>query len=163
MPRSSTSFGPQVTSFDYRTTSGLVAKTPLVSSAAEPVTIDGSTVAGTAPTATVNFYVNAQSVLYLTSNAGANWTLNFAGTAATPMNLFLNTGQSVTAVLLATQGSTAYYASTIQVDGTTVTPKWQGGSAPTAGNASGVDSYAFTIIKTGNAAFTVLASQTQFT
>ena len=61
-----------------------------------------------------------------------------------------------------TQGSTAYYLNAYQVDGGSVTPKWQGGTAPTAGNASGIDAYSFTIIKTADATFTVLASQTQF-
>jgi hypothetical protein len=60
------------------------------------------------------------------------------------------------------QGSTAYYLNAYQVDGSAVTPKWSGGSAPTEGNASGIDVYTFTIIKTANATFTVLASQTQY-
>jgi hypothetical protein len=42
-----------------------------------------------------------------------------------------------------------------------VTTRWLGG-APAAGNASGIDSYRYLIIKTGSAAFTVLASVTQF-
>jgi hypothetical protein len=63
---------------------------------------------------------------------------------------------------LAQQGGTAYYANVIQVDGSTVTPKWQGGTAPTSGNASSIDGYSLTILKTGNAAFTVFASQTKF-
>jgi len=74
----------------------------------------------------------------------------------------MSTGQSVTAAFLVTQGATAYYNSTVQVDGTTITPKWQGGTAPSAGNASAIDTYVYTIIKTGSAAFTILASQTQF-
>jgi hypothetical protein len=68
----------------------------------------------------------------------------------------------MTFAVLATQGSTAYYLNAYQVDGSAVTPKWQGGSAPTGGNASGIDVYTFTIIKTAAATFTVLASQTQF-
>jgi hypothetical protein len=72
------------------------------------------------------------------------------------------TGQSITAVFMVTQGSTAYYSSAVQVDGSAVTPKWQGGTAPTSGNASSIDVYSYTIIKTGSAAFTVLASQTKF-
>ena len=43
-----------------------------------------------------------------------------------------------------------------------VTPKWQGGTAPTSGNASSIDSYTYVLIKTGSAAFTVLAAQTKF-
>jgi hypothetical protein len=61
-----------------------------------------------------------------------------------------------------TNTGTAYYNSAVTIDGNSVTPKWQGGSAPTSGNASSVDSYTFVIIKTGSAAFTVLASQTKF-
>jgi len=64
--------------------------------------------------------------------------------------------------MLATQGSTAYYNSAVTIDGTSVTPYWQGGSAPTKGNASGIDVYTYTVIKTGSATYTVLASQTQF-
>jgi hypothetical protein len=80
----------------------------------------------------------------------------------TNVNSSLAVGQSVTASILLTQGSTAYYLNAYQVDGSTVTPKWSGGSAPTEGNASGIDVYTFTIIKTADATFTVLASQTQF-
>ena len=50
----------------------------------------------------------------------------------------------------------------IQVDGTTVTAIWQGGSAPTTGNASSTDVYTYTAIKTAASTYTVLASQTQF-
>jgi hypothetical protein len=60
-----------------------------------------------------------------------------------------------------TQGSTAYYLNTIQVDGSAVTPKWQGG-APTEGTASSINVYSFTIIKTADATFTVLASVAAF-
>ena len=78
------------------------------------------------------------------------------------MNTAMTTGQSITVAFLVTTGATAYYNNVVQVDGSTVTPKWQGGTAPTAGNASSVDIYTYTVFKTGNAAFTVFASQTQF-
>jgi hypothetical protein len=162
MPRVSSAYGQQASAFDYHTQNGSNLKGPLISSVAEPALIDSTTVAGTAPTATVNFYVGAQSVIYLTTNAGANWTMNFAGTGGTPLNLFMVTGQVVTVALLATQGATAYYNNAITIDGTSITPKYQGGTAWSAGNASGVDIYTYTIVKTGNAAFTVFASQTQF-
>jgi hypothetical protein len=68
----------------------------------------------------------------------------------------------MTVVFFATQTTVAYYNSAVQVDGSSVTPKWQGGSAPTAGNASGVDVYSYTIVKTANATFTVFASLSQF-
>jgi hypothetical protein len=121
-----------------------------------------ATVSATAATGTINYDVTTQSVLYYTSNASANWTVNFRGSSGTSLNTLMSTGQMITVAFLVTQGSTAYYNSAVQVDGSSVTPKWQGGTAPTAGNASSIDVYTYTIVKTGSAAFTVFASQTQF-
>lgn len=129
----------------------------VLSDAAEVVTVSA-----TAATGTINYDVTTQSVLYYTSNASANWTVNFRASSGTSLNTVMSTGQSVTVVFLVTQGSTAYFNSAVQVDGSSVTPKWQGGTAPTTGNASSIDAYSYTIIKTGNAAFTVLAAQVQF-
>ena len=121
-----------------------------------------ATISATAATGTINFDVTTQSVLYYTTNASANWTVNFRASSGTALNTAMATGQSITVAFLVTQGATAYYNSAVTVDGTSVTPKWQGGTAPTAGNASGVDAYVYTIVKTGSAAFTIFASQTQF-
>jgi hypothetical protein len=122
------------------------------------------TVSATAATGTIAYYATTQSVLYYTSNASANWTVNLTG-ASTPTTLdtLLSTGQCITLVHMVTQGSTAYYNNVVQVDGTTsgVTTKWQT-SAPTYGNPSGIDVYSYTVIKTGSATFTVLASLVPF-
>lgn len=122
-----------------------------------------ATVSATAATGTINYDVTTQSVMYYTSNASANWTVNFRGSSGTSLNTLMSTGQSMTVAFLVTQNSTAYYNNAVQIDGTTsgVTTRWLGG-APTAGNASGIDSYRYLIIKTGSATFTVLASNTQF-
>jgi hypothetical protein len=121
-----------------------------------------ATVSATAATGTIAYDVTTQSVIYYTSNASANWTVNFRASAGTSLNTIMSTGQSVTVAFLVTQGATAYYNSAVQVDGSAVTPKWQGGTAPTAGNINSVDVYSYVIVKTGNAAFTVFASQTKF-
>lgn len=120
------------------------------------------TVSATAATGTINYDVTTQNVLYYTSNASANWTVNFRGSSGTSLNTLMSTGQVVTVTFLVTQGSTAYYNSAVQVDGASVTPKYQGGTAWSSGNASGIDAYTYAIIKTGSATFTVLASQTRF-
>lgn len=120
------------------------------------------TVSATAATGTINYDVTTQSVLYYTTNASGNFTMNFRGSAGTSLNTLLATGQSVTVAFLNTNGGTAYYNSAVQVDGASVTPKWQGGTAPSSGNASSIDIYVYTIIKTGAATFTVAASQTKF-
>lgn len=121
-----------------------------------------TTVSATAATGTINFDVTTQSVLYYTSNASGNWTLNVRASSGTTLNTVMATGQSVTIAFIVTNGSTAYYQTGFQVDGSSVSPRWQGGTAPTAGNASSLDVYVVTIIKTGSATFTALASQTKF-
>ena len=121
-----------------------------------------TTVTATAATGTINFDVTTQSVLYYTSNASGNWTLNVRASSGTTLNTVMSTGQSVTIAFIVTNGGTAYYQTGFQVDGSSVTPRWQGGTAPTAGNASSLDVYVVTIIKTGSATFTALASQTKF-
>lgn len=120
------------------------------------------TTSATAATGTINYDISTQSVIYYTSNASANWTVNFRFNSSTSLNTALATGQAVTVVFLVTQGATAYYNNAVTIDGSSVTPKYQGGSAWTSGNVSGVDAYSYTIVKTGAAAFTVFASQTQF-
>ena len=121
-----------------------------------------TTVSATASTGTIQYDVTTQSVLYYTTNASANFTVNFRASSGTSLNTAMSTGQAVTVVFLCTNGTTAYYNNAVTVDGTSVTPKYQGGTAWSSGNASGIDAYSYTIIKTGSAAFTILAAQTQF-
>jgi hypothetical protein len=121
-----------------------------------------NTISATAATGTIAYDVTTQSVLYYTTNASGNFTVNFRGSVGTSLNTIMATGESLSVTFLVTNGATAYYNSAVQVDGSSVTPKWQGGTAPTSGNASSIDSYTYVIIKTGSAAFTVLASQTKF-
>lgn len=127
-----------------------------------PNIIEISTVTATAATGTINYDITTQSVLYYTSNASGNFTINFRGSSGTSLNTIMATGDTFTVTFLNTNGATAYYNSAVQVDGSSVTPKWQGGTAPTSGNASSIDAYTYAIVKTGSAAFTVLASQTKF-
>jgi hypothetical protein len=134
-----------------------VLTTPILKSPEERLTVSA-----TAATGTVNFDALTQGVLYYTSNASANWTLNVRGDGSTTLNDSLATNDSITIVFLVTQGSTAYYSNAFTIDGTSVTPKYITGTAFSAGNASSIDSYVYTIIKTGSATFTVLASQTKF-
>jgi hypothetical protein len=119
-------------------------------------------VTATAANATINFDVLNSAVQYFTSNAAGNFTVNFRGTSSVTFNNAFATNTAVSCTLVTTQGATAYYNSVVQVDGNSVTPKWQGGSAPTSGNASSLDSYTYVIIKTGANAYVALASQTKF-
>ena len=121
-------------------------------------------IVGSAPASTTNFYINSGAVQLYTTSAANNWTLNVAFSSGTTLNTAMSTGQSVTIAMLATQGTTAYYPTSLTIDGTTtgVTVYWQGGNAPTTGFPSGIDVYSYTIIKTASAVYTVLATQTQY-
>lgn len=125
-------------------------------------TAEVATVSAIAATGTINYDITTQSVIYYTTNASANWTVNFRASSGTSLNTAMAVGQSVTAAFLVTNGATAYYNNVVQVDGTTITPRFQGGTAYTTGNANSIDVYMYTIIKTASATFTVLASQTKF-
>ena len=120
------------------------------------------TTAAVGTTGTVNYDVLTQAVLNHTTDAAGNFTVNFRGDGSSSLDSIMDTGESVTLAFIVKQGGTPYYNSAVTIDGSSVTPEWQGGSAPSAGNANSLDVYSYTIIKTGSAAFTALASQTQF-
>jgi hypothetical protein len=124
--------------------------------------VEPTTISATASTGTINYDVATQSIVYYTTAATANWTMNFRALSSATLNSLMAIGQTITVTFMATQGATAYYNSAVTIDGTSVTPKWQGGITPTAGNANSVDAYTYAIIKTANALFTVLASQTRY-
>lgn len=120
-------------------------------------------IVASAATGTINFDLKTASIWYYTSNATANHTVNVRGDSSTTLASLMSVGDSVTVTWANTNGTTAYYPSAFQVDGNAITPKWQGGTAPAAGNASSVDVYVYTIVKTAaTPTYTVFASQTQF-
>jgi hypothetical protein len=111
---------------------------------------------------TLNYDVLSQAVFYANVADTSNFTVNLRGNSSTPLNTALAVGESVTVALLNKNDNTTYYNNVIQVDGTTVTAIWQGGTAPTAGNASSTDVYTYTALKTAASTYVVLASITQF-
>ena len=135
------------------TMSGKTLTSPLLTSPEESTNIIGS-----APAATQTIDFVTSGVHYFTSNSTSNVTLNFRGDGSTTLNSLLPIGGSATFSVIFTNGSTPYIANAFQVDGSAVTPKWSGGTAPSAGNASSNDFYSFNILKTANATFTVFAS-----
>lgn len=124
--------------------------------------IEKINISATAMSANVNFDILNQPILYLTTSATANGTVNFRGNSTVAVDTLLRTGQSITVSLLVTNGSIPYKANVVQVDGVTQIPKWAGGIEPINGNAFCIDLYSYTIIKTANAAFTVFASQQKY-
>lgn len=125
--------------------------------------LEKATVSATAATGTVTYDVLTNGgVTYYTTNASGNWTLNIRGDATNTLNSIMSTGESLTIAFLVTNGGTAYYQTGFQIDGVSVTPKWLNGTAVASGNTSSIDSYSITIVKTGNAAYTVFESAARF-
>ena len=87
-------------------------------------------------------------------------TPNIRVDASTSLNSVMTNGESVVVTLITTANASAYSAQ-ITIDGGAVTENWVGGSAPSDGGSSGVDIHSFTIIKTANATFTVIANHSK--
>jgi hypothetical protein len=126
---------------------------PLLFSPEERVTSSA-----TAATGTINFDVATSAVINYTANATGDWTLNVRGDSGTSFNNYVGTSNSMTIAFLVANGTTAYKHSALTIDGSAQTVKWSGGTAPSAGNASSIDAYSFTIIKTASATYTVLGA-----
>jgi hypothetical protein len=113
-------------------------------------------------TGTIIIDTLTSSVEYYTGAATADWTINVRGSGAATLNSTMAIGEQISIVYLNTNTATAYKPTAFQIDGTPVTPKWLGGSAPATGTINGVDAYVYTIIKTAASTYTVLASQNKF-
>ena len=119
-------------------------------------------VSTTALTGTINLDILSGTLFYYTTDASANWTFNIRGNSTTTLNSILPIGKSVTITVLSTQGGTARYASGFTIDGSSVSPKWQGGTAPSAGFTNSINVYTYSIVKTADATFTVFGSLNKF-
>lgn len=127
-----------------------------IAEAIEKVTVESGT------SGTINYDVLTQAVSFFNVDQAANRTINFRGDGSTTLNATMGNGESMSFAILMKQGGSAYYLNAYQIDGSSVTPEWSGGTAPSAGNANSIDVYTFTIIKTASATYTVLAAQSKF-
>jgi hypothetical protein len=124
-------------------------------------------VVGSAASGTVAINVKTAGAWFYTTNASANHTINIRGDASTTLNSMLATGDAITASWIINNGTTAYYPTAVQVDGTAVTPKWLNDTEPPsssqANQTAGVDAFTFTIIKTASTpTYTVLGAWAQY-
>jgi hypothetical protein len=124
-----------------------------------------TTLVGASVPAAVTYDITTQSIIYYTSSAANNWTVNFVASSSpstVTLNSVMSVGQSVTCVIMATMGATGYYQTAVTIDGTSVTPKWAGGITPAAGYTSSINVYTLTLVKTASATWTVLANLQKF-
>jgi hypothetical protein len=125
---------------------------------------DGQTAA--TPNGEFNFYLASGHFFKYTGTPGADYYPNFKHSASINLNDRMSTNDVVTATLAVNSPAVTYHiANTIHIDGNasgensyTIDTDWVGGTAPAAGNGSGHDIYSFTIIKTADKTFTILAN-----
>jgi hypothetical protein len=111
---------------------------------------------------TIQMDVLNTGILYYRGNSTGNWTLNLRGNSVNTFNNAITNERTLTVVLMATNGSTAYYQTGFTIDGTSVPIKWQGGTAPNAGNTNSVDMYTITVIKITSNTYTAFGAVSKF-
>ena len=100
------------------------------------------------------------NVFLFTTAESTTATPNLRYNSSTTLNSKMAIGDVVTVVLITTANASAYCAQ-LTIDGTAVTENWVGGSAPSDGGSSGVDIHSYTIVKTADAAWTVIGNQSK--
>ena len=99
------------------------------------------------------------NVHWATSNSSGTWTYDITGDGSTNLNDMMTDQETLSFQLISSQNNASYYMTELRIDGSNAhTVWWQGGSAPSAGGASGYDVYTFTIFKRLNASFRIFAS-----
>ena len=120
-------------------------------------------ISATAANTTVNVDVSTASVQIYTANAAGNYALNVRGSSSVTLDSLMAVNDSITVTFEHPNGATAYYATSVTIDGSApASIKWLGGSAPSSGNINSTDVYMIQIRKTAASTFTVIASQSKF-
>ena len=107
-----------------------------------------------------NINIEDGMVHLFTTAESTTSTPNIRYNGSTALNAKMRIGQSIVVTLITTANASAYSAN-ITIDGSAVTERWIGGSAPSDGGSSGVDIHSFTIIKTADATFTVIGNHSK--
>jgi hypothetical protein len=118
---------------------------------------------GTALTGLQTINVDNGAIYYYTAESAADFQIKITVNGST-LNALMAVQEALTIVAFTTQGSAAKKLSAITIDSLTtgVNVRWFGGVSYPSGNSSSVDTYTITVLKTGNNAFDVFASQSSF-
>ena len=117
----------------------------------------------TARNGTQNVDLADGMVHYFTSSSTGSWKPNFRVSSSVNLNGLMSTGDTASVTMIVNKSNTSHIATTIQIDGSDVTPEFLGGVHSDGGGNNTFDVYHYTIIKTGDGAFTVFASVNNYT
>ena len=108
-----------------------------------------------------NINLDNGMVHYYTTNETTTANPNVFSTVG--INTELATGETISVTVMSKPNNAGYFPRfSIDDKLTGITTYWNGGSAPAAANASGVDANSYQIIKTGDGTFDVLANASNF-
>ena len=117
--------------------------------------------------ANLNIDLSNGMVHLFTTQETATSVPNIRYSSSESLNSKMSVGETV-AVTIITTAAAGGYSTGITIDGNangqnsyTLSTNWTGGAAPSDGGASGVDLYAYNIMKTADKTFTIIASQTK--
>jgi hypothetical protein len=123
----------------------------------ETATLDTTTALSATPT---NIDVLTSSIYHFTGTPSAHFTLNIRGNGSiTDLGNILSAGQTLTVTIIVDKLGNDKKLSVVNINGSSQTINWFGGSAPSTGNA--LDIYSVTILRTASA-YKVFASQAKF-
>ena len=117
--------------------------------------------------ANLNIDLSNGMVHLFTTQEDATSVPNIRYSSSESLNSRMAVGETVSVTIITTAAAGGY-STGITIDGNangqnsyTLSTNWTGGTAPAAGGASGVDIYAYGIMKTADKTFTIIASQTK--
>ena len=103
-------------------------------------------------------------VFYYTTATSGAYAPAIVGDGSTSLNAYMADGEAMTFTIVVNNSNANHIVNGFTIDGTNVFSniKWVGG-APSAGDGgTGIDTYTFSIIKTGSATFTVIGNLTKY-
>ena len=125
------------------------------------ILIESANIVANKLSAAPNVNLDNGLVHYYTTNETTTGTPNiFSGVG---INTELAIGETISVTILSKPNNAGYYAR-VSIDDklTGITTYWNGGSAPSSAESSGIDANTYQVIKTADATFDVLANTSNF-
>ena len=107
-----------------------------------------------------NLNLSEGNLHYNSTNLGGTGAyLNLISTAG--INTDVGIGQAINVTAITAVNADTAFINALRIDGkgTGITTSWVGGSVPTAGGGSNVDTYSFNVLKTASETYIVIANQ----
>lgn len=120
-------------------------------------------VASTPSNNVIDFNILEFSSILNTSNSTGNTIINVRGNSSTSLDSLLDVGHFIDITFVNPKGTSIYYANTIQIDSTTVTPKWKNLLEFSGiSNNNCTDLYSYKIYKIASNSYQIFANREEY-